>query len=84
MPSCISYANSQEINTAALMMYRNGKKDYIDVIADGIGDETGTKVDVNLVINNSKNISIPGNTNGTQLRLTQNCVCSVTRVCSIR
>ena len=71
MPSCISYANSQEINTAALMMYRNGKKDYIDVIADGIGDETGTKVDVNLVINNSKNISIPGNTNGTQLRLTQ-------------
>jgi hypothetical protein len=71
MPACISYANSQEINTAALMMYRNGKKDYIDVIADGIGDETGTKVDVNLIINNSKNISIPGTVNGTQLRLTQ-------------
>ena len=71
MPSCIAYANSQEINTAALLMYRNGKKDYIDVIADGIGDETGTKVDVNLIINNSRNISIPGSTNGTQLRLTQ-------------
>jgi hypothetical protein len=71
MPSCIAYANSQEINTAALLMYRNGKKDYIDVIADGIGDETGTKVDVNLIINNSRNISIPGNTNGTKLRLTQ-------------
>lgn len=71
MPACVRYANSQEINTAALMMYRNGKKDYIDVIADGIGDETGTKVDVNVIINNARSIPMVGRVAGTKLALTQ-------------
>lgn len=71
IPSCVAYANAKEINTAALMMYRNGKKDYIDVIADGIGDETGTKVDVRVVINGLKNIPMGGRVSGTQLTLTQ-------------
>ena len=70
-PPCIAYANAREINTAALMMYRNGKKDYIDVIADGIGDETGTKVDVRVEINGMMNIPIKGRTRGLNLALTQ-------------
>jgi ribosomal protein S16 len=71
IPPCVAYANAREINTAALMMYRNGKKDYIDVIADGIGDETGTKVDVRLAINGEINVPIKGRTRGTNLSLTQ-------------
>jgi len=73
MDPCISYANSYEIATAAKIMYENGVKDYIEIIADGIGDETGTKVDVKLLINGMKNITIPGNMEkgGTTLRLTQ-------------
>lgn len=71
IPPCVAYANAREINTAALMMYRNGKKDYIDVIADGIGDETGTKVDVRVEINGMMNIPIKGRTKGLNLALTQ-------------
>jgi len=71
IPPCVAYANAREINTAALMMYRNGKKDYIDVIADGIGDETGTKVDVRVEINGSTNVPIQGRTRGMNLALTQ-------------
>ena len=71
IPPCVAYANAREINTAALMMYRNGKKDYIDVIADGIGDETGTKVDVRVEINGMMNIPIKGRTRGLNLALTQ-------------
>lgn len=71
IPPCISYANSPEINTAALLMYRNGKKDFIEVIADGIGNQTGTKVDINLRINGSVNVPIIGNIRNTNLSLTQ-------------
>jgi hypothetical protein len=71
IPPCVAYANAREINTAALMMYRNGKKDYIDVIADGIGDETGTKVDVRVEINGSMNVPIKGRVNGLKIALTQ-------------
>ena len=71
IPPCVAYANAREINTAALMMYRNGKKDYIDVIADGIGDETGTKVDVRVEINGMMNIPLKGRTRGLNLALTQ-------------
>jgi hypothetical protein len=71
IPPCISYANSPEINTAALLMYRNGKKDYIQVVADGISNQTGTKVDINLSINGSFNVPIVGNMRDTTLSLTQ-------------
>lgn len=71
MKPCIEYANSTEIRTAALMMYRNGVKDYIEVIADGIGDETGTKVDVRLQINDKINVEIPGRIKDAKLNLTQ-------------
>jgi len=71
IPPCVEYANAREINTAALMMYRNGKKDYIDVIADGIGDETGTKVDVRVEINGKMNVPIKGRTKGLSIALTQ-------------
>jgi hypothetical protein len=71
IPPCISYANSPEINTAALLMYRNGKKDFIEIVADGIGNQTGTKVDINLRINGSVNVPIVGNMRNTTLSLTQ-------------
>lgn len=71
IPPCVAYANAREINSAALMMYHNGKKDYIDVIADGIGDETGTKVDVRVEINGSMNVPIKGRVNGLKIALTQ-------------
>ncbi len=71
MSPCVSYANSTEINTAALMMYRNGKKDYIDIIADGISDQKGTKVDIKLIINGMVNIPIEGNLRQSKLNLTQ-------------
>jgi hypothetical protein len=71
MNPCVSYANSTEINTAALMMYRNGKKDYIDIIADGISDQKGTKVDIKLIINGMVDIPIEGNLRQSKLNLTQ-------------
>jgi hypothetical protein len=71
MSPCISYANSTEINTAALMMYRNGKKDYIDIIADGVSDQKGTKIDIKLIINGMVDIPIEGNLRQSKLNLTQ-------------
>jgi len=73
MLPCISYANSYEIATAAKIMYENGVKDYIEIIADGETDQKGTKVDVNLIINEMKEIEIPAHMErgGTKLRLTQ-------------
>ena len=71
IPPCIEYANAREISTAARMMYRNGKYDKIDVIADGIGDETGTKVDIRVEINGKMNVPINGRVAGANLSLTQ-------------
>lgn len=75
IPPCILYANSSEINTASLLMYRNGKKDFIEITADGIGNQTGTKVDISLKINGRVDVPIAGrivgSTNGTTLALTQ-------------
>lgn len=71
MNPCVSYANSTEINTAALMMYRNGKKDFIDIIADGISDQKGTKVDIKLIINGMIDVPIEGNVKQSKLNLTQ-------------
>ena len=72
MKPCIAYANGNEISTAAKIMYENGVKDYIEIIADGIGDETGTKVDVRLQINGKLNVEFDGDIRGdSKLELTQ-------------
>ena len=46
---CVQYGNSREIYSAlSNVMYYNRVKDDIHVNADGVGDETGTKVDIDL------------------------------------
>lgn len=48
--SAIKYANSANVVKWAKMLYENNQKNIIEIIADGIGDQTGTKVDVRLKI----------------------------------
>jgi hypothetical protein len=75
MSPCLHYANSYEIATAAKIMYENGVKDYIEITSDGVSNQTGTKVDINLKINGMTSIDIPANlrtnSSGTRLNLTQ-------------
>ena len=75
MLPCLHYANSYEIATAAKIMYENGVKDYIEITSDGVSNQTGTKVDINLKINGLMSVDIPANlrtnTSGTTLNLTQ-------------
>lgn len=75
MEPCLHYANSYEIATAAKILYENGTVDYIRITSDGVTNQKGTKVDINLTVNGSMSIDIPANlrTNGrgTTLNLTQ-------------
>ena len=57
---CVQYGNSREISQLSNVMYYNRVKDDIHVNADGVGDETGTKVDIYLTINGEKSVEIPG------------------------
>ena len=50
--SAIKYANATSIVKWAKMLYENNQKNAIEIIADGIGDQTGTKVDVRLRVDN--------------------------------
>lgn len=61
---CVQYANSREISQLSNVMYYNRMKDNIHINADGVGDETGTKVDIYLTINGQKSIEIPGKYSG--------------------
>lgn len=56
--SSIKYANSKIVSDWAKLLYENNVYNLIEVIADGIGDQTGTKVDVRLKVD-----SIPTNIN---------------------
>lgn len=48
--SSVRYANSAIITSWSKLLYENNKYNEIEVIADGIGDQTGTKVDVRVKI----------------------------------
>jgi len=48
--SAIKYANSPTVVKWAKMLYENNQRNSIEIVADGIGDQTGTKVDVRLKI----------------------------------
>jgi len=48
--SAIKYANAPTIVKWAKMLYENNQRNAIEIIADGIGDQTGTKVDVRLKV----------------------------------
>ena len=48
--SAIKYANAPTVVKWAKMLYENNQRNAIEIIADGIGDQTGTKVDVRLKV----------------------------------
>lgn len=48
--AAVKYANSSIITSWSKLLYENGKYNEIEVIADGIGDQTGTKVDVRIKV----------------------------------
>lgn len=48
--SALKYANSQIVTSWSKLLYDNNRHNNIEVIADGIGDQTGTKVDVRIKI----------------------------------
>ena len=50
--SAIKYANAPIVVKWAKMLYENNQRNSIEIIADGIGDQTGTKVDVRLRVDN--------------------------------
>jgi hypothetical protein len=48
--AALKYANSPIVTSWSKLLYENDKHNNIEVIADGIGDQTGTKVDVRIKI----------------------------------
>jgi hypothetical protein len=48
--SSIKFANSKTVENWAQLLYKNNQKNIIQVIADGVGDQTGTKVDVRVFV----------------------------------
>jgi hypothetical protein len=46
----VKYANSSIVTSWSKLLYENNKFNEIEVISDGIGDQTGTKVDVRVKI----------------------------------
>lgn len=46
----VGYANSKYVRDWADMMYNNNQKNYIEIRAEGLLDQTGTKVDLKIVI----------------------------------
>lgn len=48
--AAVKYANSSIVTALTKMLYENNKFNEIEVIADGIGDQTGTKVDVRVKV----------------------------------
>jgi hypothetical protein len=54
MQSVIAFVNNETIPRYAKLFSENGRPDSVDVISDGISDETGTKTDVRLVYKDEK------------------------------
>lgn len=48
--AAVKYANSSIVTAWSKLLYENNKFNEIEVISDGIGDQTGTKVDVRVKI----------------------------------
>jgi hypothetical protein len=52
--SSVNYANSKVVMDWADLLYNNNKYNEIEVVSDGIGDQTGTKVDVRIIVDGVK------------------------------
>ncbi len=48
--SSVRYANSEKVKAWATLFYHNGVYDYIEVLAAGLDDQSGTKVDVRVQV----------------------------------
>jgi len=57
--SAVRYANSATVKKWSKLLYENNRADKIDVLSDGLGGQTTTKVDVYVKINDQKvNINV--------------------------
>jgi len=57
--SAVRYANSATVKKWSKLLYENNRADKIDVMSDGLGGQTTTKVDVYVKINDQKvNINV--------------------------
>lgn len=57
--SAVRYANSATVKKWSKLLYENNRSDKIDVMSDGLGGQTTTKVDVYVKINDQKvNINV--------------------------
>ena len=52
----MKYANDEKVTKWAKLVYENGRYDKIEVIADGLGGQQTTKVDVEVKITDDKNV----------------------------
>ena len=53
--SAVKYANDSKVQTWSKMVYENHRSDKIQVTANGLGNKTKTKVDVDVKITDDKN-----------------------------
>jgi hypothetical protein len=57
--SAVRYANSATVKKWSKLLYENNRADKIDVMSDGLGGQTTTKVDVYVKVNDEKvNINV--------------------------
>lgn len=57
--SGVKYANGNTVKAWSKLLYENNQKNYIEVLSDGLGNQTGTKVDVSVKVDNEKtNINV--------------------------
>ena len=54
--AAVKYANDEKVTKWAKLVYENGRYDKIEVIADGLGGQQTTKVDVLVKITDDKNV----------------------------
>ena len=54
--AAVKYANDEKVTKWAKLVYENGRYDKIEVIADGLGGQQTTKVDVEVKITDDNNV----------------------------
>jgi len=54
--AAVKYANDEKVTKWAKLVYENGRYDKIEIIADGLGGQQTTKVDVLVKITDDKNV----------------------------
>ena len=59
--SAVQYANYKNVRKWAITLYENNRFDTIEVISDGLGGETTTKVDFRVKVTNDKGKLVPVN-----------------------